>query len=416
MGDRTASRLAWIGLGSVALVHLLGLAFSLLNRAADHPEVPAFDPFVLALLSFPVVGVLVASREPRNAIGWVLLAIGLVWGLLYLLTGYALYGLGTRPGSLPRPDVALLFVSWLWIPAVGLMATYLILLFPDGRLPSPRWRPLAWACAVAVVFNSAATFVRPGSFANEGFPGITNPLGLDALRPVRDTVDVAGLSVLLLCIVGCALGLVRRFRRARGQERLQLKWLAGAASAVALAYTIPMAFGLYLEASGGRVESTPWFDVLWGFATSSFLLIPVAIGIAILRHRLYDIDVIVNRALVYGALTLLLGIAYLVGVVGLGVIVRALTNQDHQDNGLAVAASTLAVAALFRPARARIQGFIDRRFYRRKYDVTKTLEAFGATLRDQVGLDALTADLLGVVNGTMNPVHASLWLRDPSQR
>ena len=413
MGYRSASLLARTSFGFVVLLYLVSFAFSLLNLSADPLGGSAFDPFSIALLAFPVVGVLVASREPRNVIGWILLAIGFVWGLLNLLTGYALHGLVTSPGSLPRPDVALAFVSWLWIPSVGLMATYLILLFPNGRLPSGRWRPLAWACAIVLFLNSMATFVRPGRFANEGFPGVANPLGLDALRPVRDTVDVVGLSLLLVCILGCAAGLVQRFRRSRGLERLQLKWLAGAASVVALAYTTPMAIGLYLQASGGQPETSWWYDILWGVAISSFLLLPVAIGIAILRHRLYDIDVIVNRALVYAALTILLGTAYLVGVVGLGSTLRVLTNQDQQDNSLAVAASTLAVAALFRPARTRIQDFIDRRFYRRKYDVAKTLEAFSARVRNEVGLDALTAELLEVVNTTMHPAHASLWLRHP---
>ncbi|MDQ3766501.1 MAG: hypothetical protein M3346_04050 [Actinomycetota bacterium] len=408
--SRTASRLAWVAFGFVTFVYLAGLAFSLLNRSTDHPGVSTFDPIVVALFAFPVVGVLVASRQPWNPTGWILLAIGLAWGLYSLLNGYSLYGLVTQPGALPRPDLSVALSSWLWIPAVGLMGTFLILLFPDGRLPSPRSRPLARLSGITMVVASVEVVVAPGSFADEGFPSVTNPLGINALRPIIGVVDPISIALLLLCIVGSTIALIRRFRRSHGQEHLQLKWLAAAAGVVAFAYLAMMVVGGFFYYSGS--QSRPlWSNILEQVAVCSFVLVPLAMGVAILRHRLYDIDLLINRTLVYGALTILLSLVYVGGVVGAGNLLRSVTGQTN--NNLAVAASTLAVAALFRPALARIQSFIDRLFYRRKYDAAQTLEAFSERLREQVELDSLTSDLLATVGSTMQPTHTSLWIKPP---
>ncbi len=208
-----------------------------------------------------------------------------------------------------------------------------------------------------------------------------------------------------ISIVGCAVALIRRFRRSHGQERLQLKWLAAGAGATASLYLISVVISVTLVP---LLEAEPvWLRILDEIAFYSFVLIPVTIGIAILKHRLYDIDLIVNRALVYGALTAALTLAYVLGVTVLQALLRPLAGQSQ----LAVAGSTLAVAALFRPGRSRIQTFIDRRFYRRKYDAGRTLDAFSARLRDEVDLDTLASELVALVGDVLQPAHASVWLR-----
>ncbi len=337
-----------------------------------------------------------------------LLAIGLAWGLNGSLNGYAFYALRTQEGSLPRPDLSIALGYWLWVPAVGLMGTFLLLLFPDGRLPSPRWSPLGWLSAFTLIFLSAISLFQPGPWSNTEFPQVDNPLGIQALRPLLFPIQMIGIVLLLASIVGCAVSLVRRFRSSRGQERFQMKWLVTGATITTGAYLSWFAGLGLIELL--NLHTTPLlYTVVEEVTTSSFLLIPVAIGIAVLKYRLYDIDLIVNRALVYACLTAVLALVYAAGVVGAGTVVRAATGQA--TNNLAVAASTLAVAALFRPARGRIQGFIDRRFYRRKYDAARTMEAFSARLRDEVDLEALHAELLAVVRDTMQPTHASVWLK-----
>ena len=400
MKARTASRLAWIAFGLVGLLYLGGLAFSVLNRGENHPQLSAFDPLVLAFLSFPVVGALVASLRPRNPIGWILLGIGFAWGLYVCLYGYSLYALVVNEEALPRADLSLALNSWTWVPAVGLMGTFLILLFPNGALPSRRWRPIAWLSALSLVILSISGVVMPGGFENSGFPNVTNPLGIEALRPVIGAVDFFGILLLVFCIAASAASLIHRFRRSHGRERLQLKWLAAGAAASAAAYLVFMTSGIYFT----DTQDPPlWAKVIEQYALWSFMLIPVAIGIAVLKHGLYEIDVIINRTLVYGALTAILATAYALIVTIAGTVL--------QGSEIVTAGATLAVAALFQPLRRRIQGFIDRRFYRRKYDAARTVEAFSSRLRNEVDLEAMRADLLGAVHETMQPRRVSLWLR-----
>jgi hypothetical protein len=402
MKTRTTSRLSWIALVCIGVIIIAGEAYSVQSRSGP-------DLFVAAGLIFPAVGALILSRQARNTIGWIMLGIGFVDALGVALEVYSDYGLA-HSGSLPSPDVALALSQPLWVPGIGLIGTFLILLFPDGHLPSHRWRPWAWLCATTLTLCSAVLLFAPGDFADSGYPGVVNPLGVEAFRSV-DVLFVVLIALIPVCIVGCAVSLVRRFRRSRGQERLQLKWLAAAGGVAAAAYLILMMINLPFIFA----EATPsWIELAGNIGIFAFFLIPVAIGIAILKHRLYDLDFIINRTLVYAVLTTLLVLVYVAGVVGLGGILRELTGQ--QDNNLAVAATTLAVAALFRPARARIQGFIDRRFYRRKYDAAQTLERFSARLRDEVDLDELSADLLTAIKETMQPAHASLWLRSGAGR
>jgi hypothetical protein len=398
-----AARLAWVALAASGVLVMVGEVQSVHAGTG-------VDLFGVAMLSFPAVGALIVSRQPDNKYGWILLAVGGAAAFDAVLLVYAQYALTFQPGSLPRPDLALALSAPMWVPVIGLMGTFVILLFPDGRLPSPRWRPWAWLCGNAMILSFIGILIAPNSFADLGYPGVENPLGIEALRPVRNVV-FAVISLIPISIVGCAVALIRRYRRSRGEERLQLKWLAAASGAVATIYLMAMVPSLRLNSAWGGSAPT-WLSLLQNLAAFSFVLIPVAVGIAILKYRLYDIDVVINKTLVFGLLTAVLAGVYAVGVVGLGGALRELTGQ--QNKSLVVAASTLAVAALLGPARAHIQGFIDRRFFRSKYDAAKALESFSARLRDEVSLDTVSTDLLAVVNDTMQPAHASLWLRQHS--
>ncbi|MDQ3531679.1 MAG: hypothetical protein M3456_04800 [Actinomycetota bacterium] len=397
---RTAPRLVWVALGAITLVVLASQAFSVAAGVGA-------DPTAVIILAFPIVGALIASRQPRSAIGWIMLAVGVEEAVSDGLYIYAEYSLAIHPGSLPRPDLALALGAPTWVPFIGLMGTFLILLFPDGHLPSPRWRPWAWFCAFALTLSFIFILIAPLSFPDQGYPKLRNPLGIEALRPYVDALFLI-LLLIPISIVGCAAGLIQRFRRSRGQDRLQLKWLAAGAGATATLYLIAMVPSLALAS---QMEAEPvWLRALTQISFYSFVLIPVAVGIAILRHRLYDIDLIINRTLVYGALTAALTVAYVLGVTVLQALLRPFAGQSQ----LAVAGSTLTVAALFRPGRARIQTFIDRRFYRRKYDAGRTLEVFSAKLRDEVDLDTLGVELVALVDEVMRPNHVSVWLREAS--
>ena len=265
--------------------------------------------------------------------------------------------------------------QWLWVPTVGLLGIYLILLFPDGRLPSKRWRPLAWLSGVMIVLLSITEGLAPGPLENQG--GVRNPFGLEALPWLVD-VSYIILPLLPLCILASAVSMVLRFRRSRGEVRQQIKWVAFVASFSGLLYLIAMisqlVFVLNVSESGGSIPRFPWWaEVLFSVAVLGFAGVPVAIGFAVLKYRLYDIDVVINRTLVYGSLTAMLVALYFGSVAATQTILRALTGQTEQPQ-LAVVISTLLIAALFNPLRRRIQSFIDRRFYRKKYDAAKTLD------------------------------------------
>ena len=362
--------------------------------------------FLLPFLAFPMVGALIASRRPKNPIGWICLAVGIFWMLITVSDAYGLYGLVVRPGSVPFPAAIGSLGEWMWAPALGLLGTYLILLFPDGRLPSRRWRPLAWLSGAVIFLVSAGGAIEPGPV--EGLPGVRNPFGLEEYPWVWDATQ--GVILLLpVCILASAVSLVLRFLRSEGEEREQIKWLAFAALILGLGFSSFVIPGIIVpEATGGA--NSLWENLLEDAVTLSFAGVPVAIGFAVLKYRLYDIDVVINRTLVYGALTATLALIYFGGVAATESILRTLTGQAEQPQ-LAIVVSTLVIAALFNPLHRRIQAFIDRRFYRRKYDARKTLEAFSAKLRDETDLDTLNAELVGVIRETMQPAHVSLWLR-----
>jgi hypothetical protein len=272
--------------------------------------------------------------------------------------------------------------------------SFLLLLFPDGRLPSPRWRPVAWCAALGLIGFLAGTALEPGPL--EDFPQVINPYGVDS--PTLDAVAVAGYLLASASMVASAVSLIVRMRRAGRVEHQQIKWLAYGGAVVVGAVFV------------GGVISVWSGDVGIAVISLGLLGVPIFTGVAIARYRLYDIDIVINRTLVYGALTVALVAVYFGGVATLQGLFRALTGQEQQPQ-LAIVVSTLAIAALFDPLRRRIQSFIDRRFYRRKYNAQKTLEAFSSKLREETDLEALSGDLEGVVRETMQPAHVSLWLR-----
>jgi hypothetical protein len=328
---------------------------------------------------------------------------------LAVTDNYSTYGVA-RPGSVPFPvAIGTIGNQWLWVPAVGLLGIFLILLFPDGKLLSRRWRPLAWFSGMIIVVLSITEGLAPGPLENQG--GVRNPFGIEAL-PWLVTVSYIILPLLPLCILASAVSMVLRFRRSRGEERQQIKWFTFVASIAGLLYFMVIISGVVISlGSDDRLPQTPlWVELLISLATLSFAGVPIAIGLAVLKYRLYDIDVVINLTLVYGSLTAMLVAVYFGGVATTQTILRALTGQTEQPQ-LAIVISTLAIAALFNPLRRRIQSFIDRRFYRRKYDARKTLEAFSARLRDETDLESLNNDLAGVIRETMQPAHVSLWLR-----
>ncbi len=409
VSDQTLQRTAWAVSWFVIAMIALGvpLYFADGSQIRSGEQAASELGFVVVILVFPLTGGLILRRQPRNTIGWVLQGIGFVWGIGAFTDIYARYGLLVNPGSLPRPDVAAAINGGIWAPAIGLMGTFLILLYPDGHLPSPRWRPLAWLSAATIVALSTTLYLTPGPLELGPVPALANPMGWEAARPVLSVLFPALLALLPLCILGCAAALVVRFRGSHGVERLQLKWLATAGALVAGMFLATMTVSPLIKGLSSSGEAPAWVGLLDTASFLSFILLPTAIGTAILRHRLYDIDVVINRALVYGFLTTALAGVYLGSVLLLQLVLNPLTAQSD----LAVAGSTLAVAALFRPARTRFQAAVDRRFYRSRYDAARTLDDFAGSLRSELDLEAVGTDLRAAVHETMQPAHISLWLR-----
>jgi hypothetical protein len=394
MGGRTASWLAW---SACALsLALTTLSLLLLALTALHPAVHInyywLETSVIAV-GYSTVGAIVASRLPDSPIGWLFCAIGFSFGVVHFSAEYAIYALLTRPGSLPGGEASVWVWAWIWVPAIGLVV-FLDLLFPDGKLPSARWRWFARFTIAAVLGGALLAAFSPGQILQ--LP-LRNPLGIEGLPSVSRMVEA---FMYALVVVGAS-SLLLRLRRAGWIERQQIKWFAYA-TAVAIS-------GIILK---NTVYPVVGVRLVWwaGFVLTVVGLAgtPIGMGVAVLKYRLYNIDLLINRTLVYGPLTAVLAVLYFGSIVVLQMLFRALSGEGSQ---LVVVASTLAIAALFNPLRRRIQGFIDRSFYRRKYDARKTLEAFSAKLRDETDLDALSDDLVGVVRETMQPAHVSLWLR-----
>ena len=391
MSRRTVAWFAWSVWALTVPATILTLIFASLNE----PSPSLWDEVLLPvlILTFSTVGALVASYRPENAIGWLFLIGAFVWIVGELTLEYGVYALITDPGALPAGVWAAWFGAWARGIGWFVIVTFLLLLFPTGRLPSPRWRPVLWGTAGSVVLFTLASWLSPET-NDLRLTSVRNPLGLES--------EIMGLLyeffnyTFPLLIVASGTAVIVRFRRSRGDERQQLKWFAYAVAVMIVVFVIWFSFTLVgLVAPTSLLYEVPLIGL------------PVATGIAILKYRLYDIDFIVNRTLVYGSLTALLVVIYFVGIVLLQRLFVALTGQQST---LAVVASTLLIAALFNPLRRSIQSFIDRRFYRRKYDARKALEAYSLKLRNETDIEALNDDLVGVVRETMQPAHVSLWL------
>jgi hypothetical protein len=382
---RSSARLAWALCAAGVTLAVLGLLYAAWNYDSLASLLHGTVRSAIVAISVAVVGALIATHRPRNPIGWIFCAVGLTQGLLAFSYEYGTYALRTAPGAVPAGRLVFWVATWMWAPGAGLLFTFVPLLFPNGRLPSRRWRPVAWLSSVAIALNCGlpAALLWP----------LRGPalVAYDAGKPLeagQELVLGAALLLMVPCGLACVVALFVRFRRARGIERQQLKWFLFA-SVITVAVVVEGQLG-------SRLLVLPLV-----------VSIPVAVGIAILRYRLYDIDRLINRTLVYGLLTAILGSAYAVGVLVIG---QWVSPGDHPSS-LVVAASTLTVAVLFQPLRRAIQRLVDRRFNRRRYDAAKMIEAFSGRLRDEIDLDTLAAELLAVVHQTVEPTQASLWLR-----
>ncbi|MEO5634919.1 hypothetical protein [Gaiella sp.] len=388
----------WLAWGVCGAVFALAFATGMLDEITPAPDevdesLLADIGIVIAFLAFATVGALVASRLPRNAIGWLFLACPLLGFVAAFSAEYAYRAYVADPGGLPAGALFGWLVLWTWYPAlvaIGLV----ILLFPDGRVPGRRWRPVLWAYIVFAALGVAGAAVYPGVI-DESWPGQPrNPLGIEGLKPVLDGSNLIGTVAIFALLLAILASAVVRFRRSKGDERQQLKWMLVAAVLVFAHIVVSETIGM----------PDTIVNFMFGLAIAT---IPIAAGIAMLKYRLYDVDVVIRKTLVYVPLTIMLGAAYVGVVIGLQALLQPLTGGSD----LAIAASTLIVAALFLPVRSRVQRFVDRRFYRRRYDAQRTLEAFGSRLREETDLTVLQSDLQGVVAETMQPAHASVWLR-----
>ena len=396
MSRRNAARAAW-GLWTLNVAVIVVL---LLQSSGGSGAWGAATGAVFIAV-FASTGALVASRIPGNPIGWLLCLNALafaVGGVCVAVSDSAF-----REGWDGAVVTAAAWVgTFVWMVGVGPAATFVLLLFPNGRLPSRRWGPVAWLAGGSLLAIVLALALAPGRIEDTR---VTNPFGVDAAADVLPIVETAGLAVLFVSILASCASLVARYRASGRGQRQQLKWLA---------WSLPVVLA-WLGASIW-VESTQTgdraLDIANALASIGLTIVPVAIAIAILRHRLYDIDVVINRTLVYGALTVTLGGVYL----GLVLVLQLVLNPVTSQSDLAVAASTLAVAALFGPVRGRIQAVVDRRFFRQRYDAARTVESFSGRLRHEVDLESVSADLRGVVSETVQPTHVSLWLRSGGRR
>ena len=389
----------WLAWGAAALtLALYGVATAIVeivgySAATQQNSWTTRLALLVAFVGFAGVGALIASRQPGNAIGWMFLGVAFLVALSVCGGEYANYVFVVSPGWGPGGYLAGWLYLWTWYPTLALIVT-VPMVFPDGRVPGPRWRPvlrgwIAFTAAVVLLY-----MVRPGPMSDPGDPAWgDNPIGIAFLDPVFGLLEPVATVVLVVFLVCAATSSVERFRRSRGDERQQLKW---------------MTYGVAVWIFWVPVSMLAHGDLADLFFAVTIAVLPAATAIAIFKYRLYEIDRVISRTLVYGLLTLILGLAY----AGLVLGGQALFSSVAGGSNLAIAVSTLVVAALFMPVRRRVQRFVDRRFYRHRYDAQRTLEAFGARLREEVDLPLLAADLRGVVTETMRPAHVSLWLRE----
>jgi hypothetical protein len=378
----------------VASGALLAVAIAAEVDAPRDPSTPILGlfSFVVTIAAFAVVGGAIAVRRPGNPIGWLLVAIGLLFATVVASSSVSRWALET--GALPRAVGEWSgVVANIWVVALGLIGTQLPLRLPDGKLPSSRWRWFSRVSLLLIAVSLVGMAVQPGRV--EGVAGTSNPIGSELLKPIA-TVFL----LVIPCFIGGIAALVVRYRGADSHDRVQLRWIAFSGAVFLCIYIVTLSLSALL----GLDEHSTEANTMNAVSEVAFAALPVGIGYAILRHRLYDIDALISRTLGYVLLTATLAGAYLGSVLLLQLVLSP-------SSDLAIAGSTLAVAALFRPARARIQRAVDRRFFRRRYDAARTLELFGSRLRDEVDLEALGGELSAVVAHTMQPAHLSLWVR-----
>ena len=413
MSDRTLRWLAWAALAAVALLLAAGVVLMWATRHVAHSEgfsgggTAGFLAGLLILIIFllyPLAGAVIVRSRPRNPIGWLLIATGLSWALEVDAIGYGDWAFKVHPGEIPGGAAAASVSLWAWAPAVAVTGVFLLLVYPDGHLPSRRWRWVAYVCAFAVGI-CVLDWLVPGPMTVTGFPDHDNPFGIQALDGVLSPLQSVVLLIPLSSVAAVA-SLVVRYRRAERIERLQIKWLAAAGALCGALYFVSLVSAALL--AGDHGETPGWIAVVQDVWFVCLGLIPIAIGIAVLRYRLFEIDVIIRRTLIYATLVAALAVLYLGGAALIGSALRGLTGSSGT---LAVTVSTLAVAAAFQPLRRVIQRSVDRRFYRAGYDAQAAVDGFSERLREQIDLDALCEELRSVVTGTVQPAHATVWLR-----
>ena len=413
MKRRTSAWIAWSVWALCVVLFASAELLDFFNSSVPTRGGPISNLYIaVALLAYPTVGAIVASRRPKNLVGWILCAIGLLFGVEAFAEAYPYYALAAGSDSLPGG----VYMAWfsaesLWLPGLFLGSALLVLLFPNGRLLSRSWRAVVWLAVGGSAITALLFATSPGRISPYR---ISNPFGIERnQRSILELLGDLGAATLLVCCVLAVISIFVRLQSAEGEERQQIKWFAYAAAVLLSTFFLGLPLAGVIAAIGlGWAAQIP--------LVIGVLAIPAAVGVAMLRYRLYDIDVVINRTLVYSSLTILLAAGYFATIMalqGIGNLVfqvpfRALTGQN---SALATVAATLAMAALFNPLRRRIQSFIDRSFYRNKYDAAKTLEGFSMKLRDETDLNALSDDLVGVVRETMQPAHVSLWLHpDPA--
>jgi hypothetical protein len=384
--------LVWAVSGLGVTLGVLAFVYGALNYGSLDAVLTRVALQALWAISFPLVGAVIATHRPRNPLGWIFLVIGISEGLVVFGYEYASYVFRTAPGTAPGGGLAVWVAQWAWAPGLGLLLTFVPLLFPDGRLPSRRWRPVAWLSAIPIVVIPLSTAVALWSWRG---PALLDPNNVSQGMQDLGVLNFVPYILMMACGLACLGALLLRFRRAHGIERQQLKWLLFASA-------VTIAIFLVVQPN----TSNTW-ELGLLLALPLMPSVPVAAGVAILRYRLYEIDRLINRTLVYGLLTAVLGLGYAAG----SLIFILVVGVGSGPPSWLVAAATLAAAAVFRPARRRIQAAVDRRFNRRRYNAAKTIEAFSARLRDEVDLDTLSAELLAIVDQTTEPTRASLWLR-----
>ncbi len=388
--------IAW-GAASVAYVSAAINTF-VLPAPAQNGGAYFIGIFILLTVDLGTMGALVASRRPRHPIGWLLLLAGVLFSISVVGSGYAAESERLSNGTWPLTVLAAWLSSWTFVPALGVVAIFVPLLFPTGHLPTPRWRPMVPIGAAGLLGGLAPAAFSPGPLSE--VTSVTNPVGIPGAGPILELINTLSGILAPAVFVAVIVSLVLRYRHGSQTERDQIKWFLYPAGIAAIGLGIGLP-------DAGLVSDAGWTIGLTGMA-----LLPVAIGIAILRHRLFDIDLLIKRTLVYGALTLMLGATYVASVLVLQELLAPLV----ADNGLAIAASTLGVVALFQPLRRRIQGSVDRRFYRSRYDAARVINSFGARLRDQVELDRLTEALHDSVTDALQPASAWVWMRERGAR